>query len=152
MPRSRRQVLALLRRVMASRGLAVLLVTHDLDVALAFCEELAVMYGGLIVERARGAATAGPASPARARAAGLPAGALARYSRLAGGRVAGRTRATPGGRSRRETGGCPLAGACSFQKASCFKELPPLTEVAPGHWLRCPPAAELPPPQFIDTL
>ena len=152
---SRRQVLALLRRVMASRGLAVLLVTHDLDVALAFCEELAVMYGGLIVERL-GVANAGSLRhPHARRLLECRPSALARSRDWRGAGVGEPGRAEMPGTGRTSPGrpdGCPLAGACPLQNTSCFKELPPLTEVAPGHWLRCPPGAELPPPQFIDTL
>ena len=59
--------------------------------------------------------------------------------------------AAPTPKGVRAPSGCPSAGVCPLQNASCFKELPPLLEVAPGHWLRCPPACELPPPQFIDT-
>jgi peptide/nickel transport system ATP-binding protein len=142
---ARRQVLELLAAVMRKRGLAVLLVTHDLDAALAFCDEIVVMHGGVVVERA-------------------PAGAVLRHphsrqlldcrpSVLASARE-WRPAVEPGtaGAPSRSRPGCPSAGRCPLQNASCFKELPPLRELSRGHWLRCPPAAELPSPQFIDTL
>jgi peptide/nickel transport system ATP-binding protein len=144
---SRRQVLDLLGAVMAARGLAVLLITHDLDAAAAFCDELQVMVAGLIVERAPSGSLERLRHPqARLLLACRPA-ALAAQPHW------NTPPASPGaGRAVGASSGCPLAGACAHQNASCFKELPPLAELAGGHWLRCPPAGELPLPQFIDTL
>jgi oligopeptide/dipeptide ABC transporter ATP-binding protein len=48
-------VLALLARRRAERGMALLIVTHDLRVAARAAGEVAVMYAGRIVERARAA-------------------------------------------------------------------------------------------------
>jgi peptide/nickel transport system ATP-binding protein len=47
----RAQVLALLLRLQRERGLALLFVTHDLDVAAALADEVAVMQAGRIVEQ-----------------------------------------------------------------------------------------------------
>ncbi len=139
-------VLALLGNVMASRGLAVLLVTHDLDTAMSFCDELLVMHGGRIVERA-------PASVGRRlrhpHARRLLACSPAALAILPGWRE--EALLDPAAPGSRPTSGCSLAGACPCQNASCFKELPRLALLGPGHWLRCPPASELPSPQFIDT-
>jgi len=143
---TRARVMELLTRVMAARGLAVLLVTHDLDTALSFCDELLVMHSGLIIERAPAASFALLRHPHSRRLLDCRPAALASSS---GWRDAPAAPAPAGGRS---FSGCPLAGACPLQNASCFKELPPLAELAPGRWLRCPPASELPPPQFIDTI
>jgi oligopeptide/dipeptide ABC transporter ATP-binding protein len=46
------RVLALLHQMVDSLGAAVILITHDLEVAAEFCEEIHVMYAGRIVERA----------------------------------------------------------------------------------------------------
>ena len=149
-----RQVLDLLRSVMDARALAVLVVTHDLDAALSFCDELVVMHGGVVIERAApadGTAWRHPhvrrllASRPRVLAAAASTGEVQR--RLPDGPVAGSRSGIAG------LGiGCPAAAGCPLRNDTCLKELPPLREVSPGHWLRCPPAAELPPPQFIDTL
>ncbi len=144
---SRDRILALLGAVMASRGLALLLVTHDLDIASAFCDEIMVMHAGRIVERAPASALASLRHPhARRLLQCRPAAlaALPQWQEIPPRE--GSEGAEPG------AAGCPLAGACPLQNASCFKELPPLAPLSPGHWLRCPPASELPPPQFIDTL
>jgi ABC-type dipeptide/oligopeptide/nickel transport system ATPase component len=45
------QVLELLAEVQQSRGLAIVLITHDMGVAAAVADEVAVMYAGRIVER-----------------------------------------------------------------------------------------------------
>lgn len=144
---ARDRVLQLLGTVMASRGLAVLLVTHDLDTASAFCDELLVMLAGRVVERAPAAPLAQLRHPhARLLLACRPA-ALAALPQWSGGPL--RDGVSPTGSP---SSGCALAGGCPLQNASCFKELPPLAPLSPGHWLRCPPASELPSPQFIDTL
>ena len=46
------QILDLLRRLQAERGMAVLLITHDLGVVAELCHRVAVIYGGRIVELA----------------------------------------------------------------------------------------------------
>lgn len=44
------RVIDLLNRIVEERKIAVILITHDLGVASSFCDRLAVMYGGKIVE------------------------------------------------------------------------------------------------------
>ncbi|MBM4130551.1 ABC transporter ATP-binding protein, partial [bacterium] len=146
------KVLELLGAVMAARRLAVLMVTHDLDAALAFCDELAVLHGGVLIERAPSGRATAWRHPHVQRLLACRPSVLARTATGAGGApptagAGARDVATPPAGQ-----GCPAAPGCPLRKDSCLKELPPLREVAPGHRLRCPPAAELPPPQFIDTL
>src|SRR5947207_14001191 len=46
------QILDLLRRLQAERGMAVLLITHDLGVVAELCHRVAIIYAGRIVEMA----------------------------------------------------------------------------------------------------
>jgi len=46
------QILELLTDLRRERGMAVLLITHDLGVVAGFADEVAVMYGGQVVEHA----------------------------------------------------------------------------------------------------
>jgi len=46
------QVLALIARLVADRGLALMLISHDLGVIAASCARVAVMYAGTVVEEA----------------------------------------------------------------------------------------------------
>lgn len=45
------QILDLLRQINETHGTTIIFVTHDLAVAAEFCDEIAVMYAGQIVER-----------------------------------------------------------------------------------------------------
>ena len=63
----RRQILELLRRVQRQRGMALLLITHDLTLAASHADRLVVLYAGEVVEE-------GPAEA-------LLAGALHPYTR-----------------------------------------------------------------------
>lgn len=47
----RLQILTLLREIQEARGMAMILVTHDLHLVSRFCDEVAVMYGGRIIEQ-----------------------------------------------------------------------------------------------------
>lgn len=44
------EILALLRRLIAERGMSIILVTHDLGVVADICDDVSVMYAGHIVE------------------------------------------------------------------------------------------------------
>jgi len=46
------QILELIRRLQEERGMAVMLITHDLGVVAETCDEVLVMYAGKVVERA----------------------------------------------------------------------------------------------------
>ena len=44
------QVLTLLRKLVAERGLTILMITHDMDVVAAVCDRATVLYAGLSIE------------------------------------------------------------------------------------------------------
>ncbi len=114
------QILELLARLREELGMAILLITHDLGVVAEFCDEVAVMYAGRIVERSPVAELfARPRHP-------YTAGLLASTPRLRGRR--GRLPTIPGsvpppGRRPR---GCAFAPRCGRAIARCREETPPL--------------------------
>ena len=69
------EVMAILDDLRRERGLALLFITHDLDLAGAVCDRTVVMYAGQVVEQQPSA------TPARPRAPSLHGGARRRPSR-----------------------------------------------------------------------
>jgi oligopeptide/dipeptide ABC transporter ATP-binding protein len=47
------RIIDLLMEISQERGVAMMLITHDLGVAAGFCDDIIVMYAGRVVERAR---------------------------------------------------------------------------------------------------
>jgi oligopeptide/dipeptide ABC transporter ATP-binding protein len=130
------EVMAILDELRHARGLGVLFITHDLDLATAVCDSLAVMYAGSIVEQ--GAAAAVAESPAHPYTAAL-ARARPRVDRSAarlpaiGGRPVSAFEAPAG---------CAFAPRCPYAVAACEVALPELREVGAGK-VRCTRAGEL---------
>jgi peptide/nickel transport system ATP-binding protein len=144
---SRHRILALLERTMDRRGLALMLISHDLTMLHDVCDRISVMYRGMIVESYLTRDRAGIRHPyTRSMMAATPAALNLTHDWWS---VAGRAplpTIMPSG------AGCPLAGQCHIQKSICFNELPPLVEVGKGHFLRCSQTPEGGPSQFIDTI
>lgn len=132
------RILNLLARARRERGLALLLISHDLHVVRGVCARVAVMYLGRLVESLPAAAP--PRHPySRALAAAAP--------RLSAKTAAGPTPAarTGGPAASQEPSsllfppsGCPYHPRCPQREPACAAGLPPLAETAPGHLVRCP--------------
>jgi oligopeptide/dipeptide ABC transporter ATP-binding protein len=122
------QILDLLLGLVEERGVALLLVTHDMAVAAAVADRIAVAYAGRIVEerpaRALMARTGHPYSFAL-RLAALPfaVNTAGRHDRLP--ELPGRM-AHPGGI------GCAFAPRCPLVFERCRSEAPPLAPFADG--------------------
>jgi oligopeptide/dipeptide ABC transporter ATP-binding protein len=117
------QILDLLKRLQKELGLAMLLITHDLDVVEEMCEEVAVMYAGRIVETGRTGEVLGrPRHPYTYALLNASPRKAARGNRLA--TIAG-TVPPPGARG----GGCSFAGRCSRALARCMSERPELADI-----------------------
>jgi oligopeptide/dipeptide ABC transporter ATP-binding protein len=125
-----REIVELVRGLAAESGMGVLWITHDLALLASFADEVAVMYGGLVVERASAAELfARPAHP---------------YTRLLL-RSLGRVR--PGQRLVPVPGsvpapdelpdGCRFRTRCPIAAAECAAAEPELRELAVGHAARC---------------
>jgi len=124
------QILELIARLKSERGLAVLLITHDLGVVGELGRQVLVMYAGQIVESAPAALLLGePRHPyTRALLAGLP--------RL--DRTLAELPAIPGSvpRPGAAPAGCRFRERCALALPECREEQA-WTEIAPRRALRC---------------
>ena len=125
------QVLDLLRELQRQRGMAMLLITHDLGVVAKMADRIGVMYAGQLVEVApRDAFFAAPAHPySRRLFAALPEMAT-RQQRLA--TIPGSV--PPLGTAFR---GCRFADRCGEVLSVCRTQAPPWREYASGQRVRC---------------
>jgi len=124
------QILALLARLQRERGMALLLITHDLAVVNDVADRVAVMYAGHIVELAdRDTLFAAPRHPyTRKLFESLP-GAAQRGRKLAAipGTVPPLTAQMPA---------CRFADRCEYAWAAC-REIPPAWRRDQGSAVRC---------------
>ncbi len=127
------QILALLAELRAKFGLAMLFISHDLAVVSQVADRIAVMYAGNLVELgSKRQIFHAPAHPyTRGLLNAVPTLKTDRTRPLATieGTVPSTQTVLPG---------CPFQPRCEFRVAECARALPPLLEVAPGHWARCP--------------
>jgi peptide/nickel transport system ATP-binding protein len=126
-------VLRLLARLRREEGLAMLFISHDLDLVRLLCDRVAVMYRGQVVEegparqvfsRPRHPYTAALLS-ARPRPPGTP--------RV----LPGCLRGEPEGPVDPDPPACRLHGRCPRATAFCALDPPALRRVAPGQQARC---------------
>src|SRR6516225_6460942 len=125
------QILDLMRDLKASIGAAIILITHDLGVVAAVCDEVAVMYACEIVERAPvDVLFAAPQHP-------YTIGLLGSIPRLdwsvdeldAMDGMVPNMAALPTG--------CRFAPRCPFVREICTQAPPPIVPVGRGHASRC---------------
>jgi peptide/nickel transport system ATP-binding protein len=126
------QILELLRRLQAERGMAVLLITHDLGVVAEVCHRVAIIYAGRIVEMAPvGSIFSSPMHPyTRGLLRCLP------HPSRFGQPLSSIDGAPPD--LRRVGGGCRFAPRCPSVRDSCRVDEPALMERSPGHLVACP--------------
>lgn len=131
------EVLDLLARLRDERGLALLLVTHDLAVVAEVTDRVLVFYAGEIVEDAPTAdLVRRPAHPYTA--ALLDVASAGDWNRRDLAVIPGRP-PEPGTAG----AGCRFADRCAFAQARCRTEPVPLTTADDGRRVRCLRAAEL---------
>jgi oligopeptide/dipeptide ABC transporter ATP-binding protein len=125
------QILELMRDLKKRTGAAILLITHDLGVVAEMCDEVAVMYGGRIVERA--ATTDLYRSPKHPYTIGLLESIPRLYQKqdrlhVIRGNVPNPLTIPPG---------CSFHPRCPKRFDPCDRFLPSLATVAPHHEASC---------------
>jgi len=120
------QILDLLRQLQRERGMALVLITHNMGVVQEMARSVAVMYAGQVVEQGPVEALfAAPQHPyTEALLAAMPEQAVAR------GRLATIPGVVPGPYDR--PGGCLFAPRCRYATARCVAERPRLQGVGDG--------------------
>jgi oligopeptide/dipeptide ABC transporter ATP-binding protein len=127
------QILELLAELRSKFGLAMLFISHDLAVVSQVADRVAVMYAGNLVELgAKRDIFQAPAHPyTRGLLHAVPDLKTDRAHPLATieGTVPPLQAMPPG---------CAFEPRCEFRVVECARAMPPLVEVAAGHWARCP--------------
>ncbi|HKJ03990.1 MAG TPA: ABC transporter ATP-binding protein [Geopsychrobacteraceae bacterium] len=124
------QIMNLLSQLKKDRQMATLLISHDLGVVAAHAEHVAVMYAGLIVEQASVEQLF--ANPSHPYTRGLLA-CIPRFGNK--GPLPTIKGQVPSAGDLKE--GCSFLERCQEPFAPCGRQVPPLTEVEPGHFVRC---------------
>jgi oligopeptide/dipeptide ABC transporter ATP-binding protein len=125
------QILELLRRLQRERGMAILLITHDLGIVAENADEVAVMYAGKIVEHASVKELF--ANPRHPYTIGL-------FNSLPKVRETRERLATIPGQvpaATRLPSGCRFHPRCPFVMEKCREEGPPLLEAGEKHHSAC---------------
>eukprot|EP01132_Coremiostelium_polycephalum_P003018 gene3018-3770_t len=131
------QILELMAKLQDELNMGIILITHDLGIVAEVCHEVAVMYGGRIIEKASvNDLFAHPKHPyTRGLLASIPsleAGKDHRQRRLE--TIKGTIPAL-----HKLPMGCSFQARCNKVQLDCRGELgvPPLEEKAPKHWAAC---------------
>ncbi|WP_442790405.1 ABC transporter ATP-binding protein [Nonomuraea sp. NBC_01738] len=121
------QILELIARIQAERGLAVIMITHDLGVVARVADEVLVMYGGRAAEHAPARTVfAGPAHPyTRGLLASVPGAGLDRLVAIPGSPPS----------PQNPPGGCRFHPRCPSALDVCASERPAL--LGGGHKVAC---------------
>jgi peptide/nickel transport system ATP-binding protein len=125
------QILALIARLQADTGTAVILITHDLGVVAEVADEVLVMYAGRVAE-------AGPVEaifddPQHPYTIGLM-GSMPSLGRR-GARLATIPGVVP--LPEQMPAGCRFSTRCPFAEDTCRTQRPPLREIGSGHKVAC---------------
>ena len=124
------QILELLDDLVKKFGNAVVLITHDMGVAAEFCDKMAVMYAGNMVEYA--STTNLFRNPFHPYTKGLLRAVpkIGRTDELQSIKGIVPDLANP-------PTGCRFHPRCKYAMDICEKKLPPLMEIKPGHYVAC---------------
>ena len=125
-------ILRLLERLRAERGLAVVIITHDLGVMSALADRVCVMYGGRIAE-------VGPRSEILSRPRHpYTRGLLDALPHPEGGAADLRPIAGSPPSLGHVPPGCPFHPRCPWAQPECSSHRPDPVDIGAGHLLACP--------------
>jgi len=127
------QILELLTRLQANLNLSLIVVTHDLGMVAEVCDDVLVMYGGMVAEVGSSDAIFNdPRHPYTQRL-------LEAFPDIE--RPGSTLASIPGNPPRLDDlpPGCRFEPRCHcpWREAVCARQRPPLVEIAPGHSLAC---------------
>lgn len=127
------QILELLEHLRGQLHLSLILVTHDLGMVAEICDDVLVMYGGVVAEYASSDEIFNePYHPYTQRL-------LRAFPDVE--RPGARLASIPGNPPRLDDlpPGCRFEPRCDcrWREAICAQKPPPLTEIAPGHYVAC---------------
>lgn len=129
------QILELLSDLRKKFGLTMLFISHDLAVVSQVADRVAVMYAGSLVEYANRSdifqAAVHPYTKGLLRSVPTLRTERGQPLRTIAGVVPSIRMMPPG---------CPFEPRCDIRIPKCAEAMPPLIQVAPGHWARCPVA------------
>ena len=131
------QILLLLKKLQRERDMAMILITHDLSLVAEMCDDVAIMYGGQIVEH--GSASAIFHNPKHPYTIGL----IHAVPSVEGGKRRLISIAGEPPDLINVTTGCRFAPRCQYATEKCMAEEPVLDEPEPEHFARCWYAKEM---------
>jgi oligopeptide/dipeptide ABC transporter ATP-binding protein len=132
-----REIVSIFADLRRDRGLAMIFITHDLDLASALCDRVLVMYAGRIVEHQPAPALfAQPLHPYTSALLAARPRVDDRSERLPV--IPGRP-VQPFERPE----GCPFHPRCAFAQDRCLEGRPPLRAIVPGGDAACVRSEEL---------
>ena len=133
-PFVRAGILGLFRHKMEKKGMALVLISHDLEIVRLMSSTTVVMYKGRVVE-------AGPSEEVHERPSHPYTKKLMDAVLTIDPGIEQKRRARhsfqTGNKDGREPSGCPYYPECSLRKEECRVSEPPLIQTGPGRWVAC---------------
>jgi len=129
------QLLNLLGDLRGNRSMAMIFISHDMTVIEYFCDRVAVMYLGKIMEMISAAELSRNALHPYTRTLRASAPRLDVFKDSVEKKTIPVYGETPNPQSLIK--GCPFAPRCPQAMPQCAETLPELREISPGHWVRC---------------
>lgn len=136
-PTIQAQIIQLLKQIRQKLGMGILYITHDLSVVAQICDRVVVMYAGMVQEIADVKTLFhDPRHP-------YTIGLMQAMPKM--GQQNKRLYNIPGvvPHITQMPSGCHFAPRCPYATDACKAACPELTEVEPGHWVRCDRYAEV---------